>query len=175
MAGRKKKTDLKDVLAKVKECLSLLPGEEDRLRFVQTISEIIKELQALQEGVQRFPDEAETRQVSHAVSTLVSFFETLKERPLLASALLPAKTTTRKAKVTAVDIEALQRRLESLPTENILEELLKHKKDVLVELSARLNVTASKSMTKDALADKIYKLGYANRRGYDLLGGRQNE
>lgn len=26
-----------------------------------------------------------------------------------------------------------------------------------------------------ALADKIFKLGFANRRGYDLLGGKHDE
>ncbi len=173
MAGRKKKVELKDVLAKVMACLSSLPGEEERLRLTQTIPEIINELQALQEHVHRFPDEAEMREVSHAVATLVSFFDTLKDRPFLASALLPEKTKPRKSPVAVVDVDALHRRLESLPTENILEELLKHKKDALVELSARLNVTANKSLKKDALADKIYKLGFANRRGYDLLGGKQ--
>ena len=47
--------------------------------------------------------------------------------------------------------------------------------DTLLKLSIKMNITANKSLTKNALADKIFKLGFANRRGYDLLGGKQGE
>lgn len=172
MAKRTKKLDLIDTLARVKECLSCLPGEAEKQRMSQMIPEIIKELGVLQEGIGRFTDASEKHQVSHAIHTLVSFFDTLKDKPLLAEILLPKKTKPGKTKGAAVDINTLQNQLENLPTEKILEELTKLKKDVLVELSARLNITVNKKLTKDALADRIFKLGFANTRGYNLLSGQ---
>ncbi|MDO8745813.1 MAG: hypothetical protein Q7J76_11980, partial [Candidatus Brocadiaceae bacterium] len=89
--------------------------------------------------------------------------------------LLPKKTKARKTAGSLVDIDALLKHLEELPTEKIFGELAKHKKDTLLELSAKMNITANKKLTKNALADKIFKLGFANKRGYDLLGGKHGE
>ncbi|HHT9139046.1 MAG TPA: hypothetical protein ACFYEK_17600 [Candidatus Wunengus sp. YC60] len=172
MAGRKKKLDLKDTLAKVKECLLLLPGDEEKQKTSQIISEILQELGVLREAINQFPDESKVNNVSGAIQTLVSFFDTIKDKPLLAEMLLPKKTKARKTAVSLVDIDVLLKQLEELSTEQILGELTKHKKDTLLELSAKMNITTNKKLTKDALADKIFKLGFANRRGYDLLSGK---
>ena len=175
MAGRKKRLDLKDTLAKIKECLPLLPGDEEKQKTTQIISELLQELDVLREAINQFPDESKINNISGAIQTLVSFFDTIKDKPLLAEMLLPKKTKAKKTAGSLVDIDALLKHLEELPTENILEELTKHKKDALLELSAKMNITANRKLTKDALADKIFKLGFANKRGYDLLGGKQNE
>ena len=175
MAGRKKKLDLKDTLAKIKECLPLLPGEEEKQKTAQIISELLQELEVLREAINQFPDEYKINNISGAIQTLVSFFDTIKDKPLLAEMLLPKKTKARKTAGSLVDIDALLKQLEVLPTEKIFGELTKHKKDTLLELSAKMNITANKSLTKNALADKIFKLGFANRRGYDLLGGKHGE
>ncbi len=175
MAKRTKKLNLIDTLTEVKECLSLLPGEDERQRMTQIIPEIIQELDVLRESIGRFPEESEMHHVSNAIHTLVSFFDTLKDKSLLAKILLPKKTKPRKTKSIAVDINTLQSQLEGLATEKVIEELTKHKKDVLIELSTKMNITANKKLTKDALADRIFKLGFANKRGYDLLSGKDNE
>ena len=175
MKKRTKKLDLNDALLKLRECLSLLPDDQERQRITHIIPEIVKDLDVLRESIGRFPDESETHQVSSAIHTLVSFFDTLKDKPLLAEMLLPKKARPRKTKSCFVDVDALRQLLEGLPTEKILEELTKHKKDVLVELSTKLNITANKKLTKDALADRVFKLGFANKRGYDLLSGKQAE
>ncbi len=175
MAGKKKRLDLKDTLAKIKECLPLLPGEEEKQKTTQIISELLQELEVLREAVNQFPDEAKVNNISGAILTLVSFFDTVKDKPLLAEMLLPKKTKARKTVGSVVDTDALLKQLEALPTEHILGELSKHKKDILLELSAKMNITANKKLTKDALADKIFKLGFANKRGYDLLSGKHDE
>lgn len=131
MVKRTKKLDLIDTLTKIKEYLPLLPGEDERQRMAQIIPEIKQELELLRESIGRFPDESETRQVSNAIQTLVSFFDTLKDKPLLAEMLLPKKVKPRKTKSSIVDVDTLQKQLERLPTEKILEELTKHKKDCL--------------------------------------------
>ena len=175
MAGRKKKLDLKDTLAKVKECLLLLPGDEEKQKTTQIISELLQELEVLREVVHQFPDDSKVNNISGAIQTLVSFFDTIKDKPLLAEMLLPKKTKARKTAGSLVDMDALLKHLEELSTDEIFGELTKHKKDVLLELSAKMNITANKSLTKNALADKIFKLGFANRRGYDLLSGKHGE
>ena len=175
MAGRKKKLDLKDTLAKIKECLPLLPGEEEKQKTTQIISELLQELEVLREVVHQFPDDSKVNNISGAIQTLVSFFDTIKDKPLLAEMLLPKKTKARKTAGSLVDMDALLKHLEGLSTDEIFGELTKHKKDVLLELSAKMNITANKSLTKNALADKIFKLGFANRRGYDLLSGKHGE
>ena len=63
--------------------------------------------------------------------------------------------------------------LEGLPTDGIVAELSKQKKDVLVAISIKLGISATSKLTKDALVDKIFKLGFANRRGYELMGGER--
>ena len=171
MAKRTKKIDLKDTLEKAKECLLLLPEEQERQRLTGTISEIIHELQLLQDTISSFPNEPELKQISQAIHTIVSFFDTARDRPLLAEILFPGKTTSRKKKSIVVDINTLQKQLEELPTEKIAEELSKHKKDILLELSQKMNLTVSSKLTKDALVDKVFKLGFANKRGYSLLSG----
>ena len=175
MAGRKKKLDLKDTLTKIKECLPLLPGEEEKQKTAQIISELLQELEVLREAVHQFPDESKINNISGAIQTLVSFFDTIKDKPVLAEILLPKKTKARKTAGSLVDMDALLKHLEELSTDEIFGELTKHKKDVLLELSAKMNITANKSLTKNALADKIFKLGFANRRGYDLLSGKHGE
>ena len=175
MAGRKKKLDLKDTLTKIKECLPLLPGEEEKQKTTQIISELLQELVALREAVNQFPDESKINNIPGAIQTLVSFFDTIKDKPLLAEMLLPKKTKARKTAGSLVDTDVLLKQLEELSTDEILGELTKHKKDILLELSAKMNITANKKLTKDALADKIFKLGFANKRGYDLLGGKHGE
>ena len=175
MAGRKKKLDLKDTLAKIKECLPLLPGEEEKQKTAQIISELLQELEVLREAVHQFPDESKINNISGAIQTLVSFFDTIKDKPVLAEILLPKKTKARKTAGSLVDMDALLKHLEELSTDEIFGELTKHKKDVLLELSAKMNITSNKKLTKDALADKIFKLGFANRRGYDLLGSKHGE
>ncbi len=172
MAGRKKKLDLKDTLAKIKACLPLLPGGEERQKTTQVISELLQELGVLRDVINQFPDEAKVNTISGAIQTLESFFDTVKDKPLLAEMLLPKKTKAKNAAGSLADTDALLRQLEASPTEHILGELAGHKKDVLLELSAKMNITANKSLTKNALADKIFKLGFANRRGYDLLSGK---
>ena len=129
----------------------------------------------LREAVNQFPDDSKVSNISGAIQTLVSFFDTIKDKPLLAEMLLPKKTKARKTAGSLVDTDALLKHLEGLSTENIFGELTKHKKDTLLELSAKMNITANKSLTKNALADKIFKLGFANRRGYDLLSGKHDE
>ena len=171
MAKRTKKLDLKDILGKVKVCLSILPGEQERQRLTGIIPEIINELKILQDNISHFPGESDINQVSQAIHMLVTFFDTLKDKPLLAEMLFPKKATAKKAKKIIVDIETLQKQLEEFPTEKIVEELSKHKKDTLLELSQKMNITASTKLTKDALIDKIFKLGFANKRGYNLLSG----
>lgn len=175
LAKTTKKLNLHDTLIKVKESLSLLPGGEERQRISQIIPEIIKELEALQENINLFPGESETNQVSCAIHLLVSFFDSLKEKPLLAETLFPKAKRVRKTKVSMIDIDALLKQLEGLHTEKIVGELSRHRKDTLQALSSKLNITASTRLTKDALVDKIFKLGFANKRGYDLLSGKQVE
>ncbi len=173
MATKTKKIDLHDMLLKVKEGLSLLPGDEERQRLTQLISEIIAELDVLRENIVKYPHESEIQQVSGAIHTLVSFFNSVKDKPLLAESLFPKKTKARKAKGIAVDTDAVLHLLEGLSAEKILEELTKYKKDTLVDLAVKLNISVNTKLKKDALADKIFKLGFANKRGYDLLSGKE--
>lgn len=171
MAKIRKKLNLNDALLQIKEYLLLLPGNEDRQRITQHITEIQRELESLRENINYFPDTPEMGQLSSAITTLASFFETLKDRHLLAESLFPKQAKAKRPKSNEIDIAALQQQLEQLATEQIPEQLMKHKKDTLLELSSKMNITANKKLTKDAIADRIFKLGFANKRGYDLLKG----
>lgn len=173
MAKNIKIIDLHDMLLKVKEGLSLLPGDEERQRMAQLISEITAELEMLRENILKYPYDSEIHQVSGAIHTLVSFFSSVKDKSLLAESLFPKKTKAKKAKDIAVDTNAVLNILEGLSAEKIPEELIKYKKDTLVDLATKLNISVNTKLKKDALADKIFKLGFANKRGYDLLRGKE--
>lgn len=174
MAKKAKKIDLHDMILNVKEGLSLLPGDEERQRMAQQISEITAELDVLRDNILKYPHESEIHQVSGAILTLVSFLNSVKDKPLLAESLFPKKTKARKAKGITVDTDAVLNLLEGLSAEKIPEELAKYKKDTLVDLAAKLNISVNTKLKKDALADKIFKLGFANKRGYDLLSGKES-
>ena len=97
-------------------------------KTTQIISELLQELEVLREAVNQFPDESKVNNISGAIQTLVSFFDTIKDKPLLVEMLLPKKTKARKTAGSLVDMDALLKQLEGLPTENIFGELTKHKK-----------------------------------------------
>ncbi len=169
MAKTKKKLNIHDALSKIKECISFLPGEEEQQKLREEIQDVIAELNNLRNNINTLPDEIEKEHLSQAVHTLVSFLDSLKEKPQLADIILPKAKKTRKAKASVVNVDSILKELEELPTEEIIGKLSKLKKHTLIELSTRLNITVNSKQTKDILVDKIFKLGYANRRGYDLL------
>ncbi|MBF8278143.1 MAG: hypothetical protein HW390_3216 [Candidatus Brocadiaceae bacterium] len=174
MAKKVKKLVLKDALEKIRESLPQLPTAEETQAALQTITEIMNDLDTLRGHLARFPGEREVDQVSQAIHTISSFFDSVKDRPLLAEALFTTTTKARKPKKEASpDVDGLMQLLEGLPTGSIVAELSKQKKDTLVALSAKLGISATSKLTKDALVDKIFKLGFANRRGYELLGGEK--
>lgn len=176
MAKKVKKLVLKDALEKIRESLPQLPTAAETQTALQTITEIIHELDTLRGHLARFPGEREVDQVSQAIHTISSFFDSVKDHPLLAEALFPTATKAKKPKKETSpppDVDALIRLLEGTPTDGIAAELSKHKKDVLAALSAKLGISAPAKLAKDALIDKIFKLGFANRRGYELLGGEK--
>ncbi len=172
MAKKKKGLNIHDALSKIKECISHLPGEDEKHRINEDIHEIVTELDTLRNNINQLPDESEGRQLFQAIQTLESFLDSLKEKPHLADIILPKVKKTKKAKVSPVNIDDLLKQLEELPTDQLMSELSKHKKNTLLELSSRLNISANSKQTKDILVDKIFKLGFANRRGYDLLNDR---
>lgn len=173
MAKTKKRLNIHEALSKIKECISLLPGEDVKGRMRQDIHEIITELDTLRNNINHLPDESEKHQLSQAIHTLVSFLDSLKDKPHLVNTILPKTKKAGKAKTIFVDIDDLLKYLEELPTDQLMGELSKHKKNTLLDLSSKLNITTNSRQTKDILVDKIFKLGFANRRGYDLLSDRQ--
>ncbi|MGR3221288.1 MAG: hypothetical protein ACUZ8H_15945 [Candidatus Anammoxibacter sp.] len=174
MAKRKKKLNIYDALSKIKESVSLLPGEDEKQRIGQEIQEMITELDTLRNNIIHLPDEPEKRQLSQAIHTLVSFLDSLADRPHLADTILPKVKKAGKAKVSSINIDDLLKQLEELSTDQLIGELSKHKKNTLLDLSSKLNISTNSKQTKDILVDKIFKLGFANRRGYDLLSDRQS-
>lgn len=172
MAKTKKRLNIQDTLLRIKEGISLLPGEEERLRIGEEIHEMISALDHLRDTISRLPRESEKRELSQAIHTLVSFVDSLKDKSLIAETILPKERKAGKAKGSAVNIDGLLKQLGELATDKLMGELSRHKKNTLLELSSRLNITANAKHTKDALVDKIFKLGFANRRGYGLLNDR---
>lgn len=174
MAKKKKGLNIHDALSKIKECISLLPGDDEKQSMGENIQEIITELDTLRNNINQLPDESGEHELFQAIQTLVSFLDSLKEKPHLADIILPKVKKAGKAKVSPVNTDDLLKQLEEIPTDQLMGELSKHKKNTLLELSSQLNITTNSKQTKDILVDKIFKLGFANRRGYDLLSDRQS-
>ncbi|MCP4372026.1 MAG: hypothetical protein GY797_28500, partial [Deltaproteobacteria bacterium] len=128
---KKKKLDIHDALSKIKECISLLPGEEEKHKIKEEIHDVISELEGLQNSINSLPDEPEKEHLSQAIHTLASFLDSLKDKPLLADVILPKAKKARKAKISEVNIEDLLKDLERLPTDELGGKLSKHKKNTL--------------------------------------------
>ncbi|MEK6621117.1 MAG: hypothetical protein AABZ13_01395, partial [Planctomycetota bacterium] len=98
MAKKGKKLVLKDALEKIREYLPQLPTADETQAALQTITEIMNELDTLRGHLARFPNEREVDQVSQAIHMVASFIDSVKDRPLLAEALFPTTTKARKPK-----------------------------------------------------------------------------
>ena len=168
-------------LNKLAQSRRAFPSDDERKSLLQAIEGLSSFLADLKSIVSRLPDDKERDTLSGAASVVLEFVYRAKSDPSLSAmlGLGPAnlrKTSAHFAKSTGlIDIQALVTELEQLPTEKIEARLLADKKlsiRDLSELARRLGLPAKSSDTREGLVDRIATVGFANKRGYDLLRGQ---
>jgi hypothetical protein len=162
---------------------ALLPSDADRDELTHSIEEMITFLNHLKSTISKMPNEAERDSVSKSAEALVQFLSRSKEDPALAAMLgisEPARPKSHQAGHTksTLDLNAITSELEKLPTDQIGPRLMRDQRmgfQELTELAKRLGVTARSTDTRSLLVERIVTVGFANRRGYQLLRGGHDE
>ena len=152
---------------------------------------MIRELQRIREHLSSLPSEAERRRVGEAASTMEQFLDSMRARPAVALAMglrvqRPSTNSRIQKELPLVEaqktpslargreeIDAVIADFEQLSTNDIQTRLLDEAQFPVSRLQAiarQLGLSADRGRDRLDLVDRIVKLGFANKRGYELLG-----
>jgi hypothetical protein len=166
-------------------------SDTERDEAIRKIDAMMRELQEIREHLNALPSEAERRRIGDAATVMEQFLDTMKARPAVALAMglgvQRSQTNSRPQRELPVveaqktiplargraDVTAIIAELEQLTTENIQTRLLDEAEfpfSRLQHIARQLGVSTERGRDRLDLIDRIVKLGFANKRGYDLLG-----
>ena len=177
MSSKKSGSWIESAIAAARSFSMDQPSEAERDEAIAALDVLIRALQDLRQKLTELPSETERQSVGDAAVVLERFFESMKARPGLAASLgVSVSAAVAKAPAPArrnEDLDALLRSLEALPTDEIQRRLLDEDEfthSMLQALARKLGLPAERGGGRRDLVDRIVKLGFANKRGYDLLG-----
>ena len=171
-----------DQLELMAKSRNLFFSDNEKTAVIRASNDLIAFLTKLRDFVSGVPNERERESVSRSIAVLRNFADRSKNAQALAlivqkPALQYDASKKRQVGGMPVDIEMLMKELETLPTSNIEARLTEDKQLSLLDLSIlarRLGLPAKSSDTRSQLIDRIASVGFANRRGYDLLRNDKN-
>jgi hypothetical protein len=151
------------------------PSEADRADALAALDAMIEALQNIRTRLSSLPSEEERRRVGDAADALERFLDSMKARPGIAASLglAMAKTSPAPRKREDVDVDVLLADLEELATDEIQKKLLNEQEftlPMLHSIARKLGLSGERTANRHDLVDRIVKLGFANKRGYQLLG-----
>jgi hypothetical protein len=135
---------------------------------------MIQALQTVREHLRTLPSEEERKRVSAASDVLERFLDSMKARPGIAVSLGLAATKPSSLPRKREEADTNLVDLEKLSTEEIQKKLLDEQEftiPMLHSLTRKLGLSSERNAGRRDLVDRIVKLGFANKRGYQLLGG----
>lgn len=150
------------------------PSEAERVDAVAALDAMIQALQNIRERLRALPSEEERKSVGDAANALERFLDSMKARPGVAASLGLAYTRPSPIPRRRDDVETRMTDLEGLSTEDIQKKLLDEQEfsiSMLHLVARKLGLSAERNADRRDLVDRIVKLGFANKRGYQLLGG----
>ncbi len=159
------------------------PSDVERDEALNAIDAMIRELQRIRDHLASLPSEVERRRITEAAATMEQFLDSMRARPAVALAmgLGDPKTSALARLHKAPTIErrheepdVLLSELEKLSTEEIQSRLLNEHEFPVSQLQAvarKLGLPTDRTKDRLDLVDRIVKLGFANKRGHELLGG----
>lgn len=154
-----------------------LASEHERQEALIQLDAMIHALQDLREHLRAVPSPEERRQIAEAADTIEQFLVSMKARPEVAAsfrmATAPKSSTVARKRE---NIGSLVEHLESKTTDDIQRALLNEREyslPVLQAIARHIGLTIDRSSDRSVLVDRIVKLGFANKRGYELLGAKR--
>lgn len=144
--------------------------------MLKAADDLIGFLTRYKEFVSQVPSDEEQKAASRSAEVLLGFANRHRHNQGLAF-MFPdskgGKATVQKSRSNKplADVEALMKELQELPTSEI-EKRLSRAELSLLDLSIlarRLGLAAKSNDTRSQLIERIAAVGFANRRGYDLL------
>jgi hypothetical protein len=149
------------------------PSEADRAEALAALDAMILALQNVRDRLRTLPSEEERKSVRDAADVLERFLDSMKARPGVAATLgfgagRPAPVLRRREEVSTIVAD-----LQGLSTDEIQKRLLDEEFTIpmLHSIARKLGLSLDGTATRRDLVDRIVKLGFANKRGYQLLGG----
>ena len=156
-----------------------LPSDDDLADARQAIDGVISLLSQVRAQLDAVPSESERAKAREAMTVIEELVNSDKSRAILSGALGGAKRKGSR-KGTGVAAAAKQERaqeaiteLRALPIQEIRNRLFAtnaYTLDELRQMASALRIRAERGNGREDLADRIYKLGFANPRGYQMLG-----
>lgn len=174
----RKRSWLELVVDLVESSLARIPSEEERSRLVGALDVLIAHLSEVRQNIVSLPSDPDRKRLQGALDDIHEFLAEAMTNPSLASVLGVGKTRKSSGKsgraldaMTKAGAEVIVRDLDALSTNDIQRRLLDPSEYSTKELRAVADLLGIPPgrLNREQLIDKIVKIGFANRRGYDLL------
>jgi len=175
MSKRRKSNWQEDVLRLAEQLTSAQPSEIERQAALGALDLLIDGLKDIRNAIASLPGADEIRELQGALSTLEGFFNSAKLRPGVVNQIAVLKQPQRSIRCAPERHSSaeLAVALDKLRTEDIQQSLLdtnRYSRAELTSLARHLGIEISRSMQREDIVDRIVKIGFANRRGYTVLG-----
>ncbi|TKC96410.1 hypothetical protein [Polyangium fumosum] len=149
-------------------------SDADREQALAALDAMIEALQNIRNRLRALPSEEERRRVGNAADALEQFLDSMKARPDVAASLGLPQTKAPSLPRKREDIQTVVANLQDLSTDEIQQRLLDEREfsvSMLHSVARQMGLSVDRNVGRRDLVDQIVKLGFANRRGYRLLGG----
>ena len=169
MSKHRMKGSPKALLNAMQKVLALLPPQEVVMENLEAIDELIAFLKRVREEISRLPEPQKREDVIKAATLLSNFLSSNVAQTLFCAKEIPQKITSASI---VVDGAKIFNELKILKLEDIQQRLLDKKLFSLKELRTLaefLQLGIDKKASRDTLADSVFKMGFANPRGYEDL------
>ncbi|HRI62919.1 MAG TPA: hypothetical protein PK156_01745 [Polyangium sp.] len=191
MSAKKQENWLEQAIALARTFAEGYPSDAQRDEALKVIDGMIHELQKIRDHLNALPSESERRRVADAALAMEQFLDSMRARPAIALAMglgVPRMSTNLRAPRELPLVEDQQAmplargreeivaaiaELEQLSTIEIQNRLLDETKFSLSRLqniARQLGLPVERGRDRLDLVDRIVKLGFANKRGSEILG-----
>ena len=174
MSAKKPEHWIEQTIAVARNFSESQASDAERAEAVAGLDAMIQALQTVREHLLTLPSEEERKRVGVASEVLARFLDSMKARPGVAVSLGLATTKPSSLPRKREEADGGIADLEKLSTEEIQKRLLDEREytvPMLHSLMRTLGLSTERNVSRRDLVDRIVKLGFANKRGYQLLGG----
>lgn len=174
MSAKKPEHWIEQTIAVARSFSEGQPSDAERTEALVALDSMIQALQTVREHLRTLPSEEERKRVGAASDVLERFLDSMKARPGIATSLGLAATKPSPLQRKREEVDTHLADFERLSTEEIQRKLLDEQEftiAMLHTLARKLEIPNERHAGRRDLVDRIVKLGFANKRGYQILSG----